>query len=108
MDKCLHAERRVSKDASIPVQRVRPADLPDGVMVALKADDGNRAAWLVLDGALWHWSFAGYEMALPIEEVGEAELITAPSIVVSLAAGYQPRIHRSARQSITANELSSR
>jgi hypothetical protein len=104
----LHAERRVSKDASRPVQRVRPTKLPDGVMVALKADDGNHTAWLVLDGTLRQWSFAGYKTVLPIEEGDETELITAPSIVVLLAAGYQPHIHRSARQSITANELSSR
>lgn len=96
IDRRLHAERTVSKRATVTAQRVRPADLPNGAMVATKADNEGRAAWLVLDGTLWHWSFTGYEAALSVEEVGEAELITAPSIVSVLAAGYQPHIHYSA------------
>jgi hypothetical protein len=52
---------------------------------------------LVQDGKLWRWSFAGYSLAMPVATVQEAELLTAPAIVATLAAGYRPRIHASAR-----------
>jgi hypothetical protein len=67
-------------------------------MITFKTDESARSAWLVQDGKLWRWSFAGYTMAMPIAvAVEEAQLITAPSIVATLAAGYRPRIHDSAR-----------
>jgi hypothetical protein len=66
-------------------------------MVSFKTDDSDQSAWLVQDGKLWRWSFAGYTMATPVAAVEEVELITAPSIVATLAAGYRPRIHDSVR-----------
>jgi hypothetical protein len=96
MDARLHAERLVSTRASIPSPRVHPAVLPNGVMVTFPTDERDRSAWLVQDGKLWRWSFAGYSMAIPVAAVEEAELITAPAIVATLAAGYHPRIHVSA------------
>jgi hypothetical protein len=65
-------------------------------MVTFPTDERDRSAWLVQDGKLWRWSFAGYSMAIPVAAVEEAELITAPAIVATLAAGYHPRIHVSA------------
>lgn len=96
MDSRLHAERLVSKDSRTPAPLVRPAVLPNGVMVSLKTDDGERAAWMVLDDTLRRWSFAGYGMALPMAAIEEAELITAPSIVAVLNAGYWLGLHCSA------------
>jgi hypothetical protein len=66
-------------------------------MVTFPTDESDRSAWLVQDGKLWRWSFAGYSLALPVATVKEAELRTAPAIVATLAAGYRPRIHASAR-----------
>ena len=96
MDIRLHAERMVSQGARAPIQRVHPADLPNGAMIALNPDHGDRTAWLVLDGTLRHWSFAGYGTVLPMAQVEEAELITAPSIVAVLRAGYRSGVHASA------------
>jgi hypothetical protein len=66
-------------------------------MVTFPTDESDHSAWLVQDGKLWRWSFAGYSLALPVAAVQEAELLTAPAIVATLAAGYRPRIHASAR-----------
>jgi hypothetical protein len=97
MDVRIHAERLVSTRARVSYPRVHPAALPNGAMVTLKTDESDRNAWLVQDGKLWRWSFAGYSVAMPVAAVEEAEIITAPSIVATLAAGYRPRIHESAR-----------
>lgn len=99
MDVRLHAERLASKDAGVSYQRVHPAGLPNGAMVTFNTHESARSAWLVQDGKLWRWSFAGYSMAMPVAAVEDAELITAPSIVATLAAGYRPRIHDSVRES---------
>jgi hypothetical protein len=66
-------------------------------MVSFPTAESARSVWLVQDGKLWRWSFAGYSMAMPVATVKEAELLTAPAIVATLAAGYRPRIHASAR-----------
>jgi hypothetical protein len=97
MDGRLQAERLVSTRASVSFPRVHPAELPNGAMVTFPTDESDRSAWLVQDGKLWRWSFAGYSLALPVAAVKEAELLTAPAIVATLAAGYRPRIHASAR-----------
>jgi hypothetical protein len=97
MDGRLHAERLVSTRARVSFPRVHPAELPNGAMVTFPTDESDHSAWLVQDGKLWRWSFAGYSLALPVAAVQEAELLTAPAIVATLAAGYRPRIHASAR-----------
>jgi hypothetical protein len=97
MDVRLHAERLVSTRASVSSPRVRPAELPNGAMVTFPTDESDRSAWLVQDGTLWRWSFAGYSMAMPVAAMKDAELLTAPAIVATLAAGYRPRIHASTR-----------
>jgi hypothetical protein len=63
-------------------------------MVTFPTDESARSVWLVQNGKLWRWSFAGYSLAMPVAAVTEAELLTAPAMV---AAGYRPRIHASAR-----------
>jgi hypothetical protein len=97
MDGRLHAERLVSTRASVSCPRVYPAELPNGAMVTFPTAESDRSVWLVQDGKLWRWSFAGYSMAMPVAAVQEVKLITAPAIVATLAAGYRPRIHASAR-----------
>jgi hypothetical protein len=66
-------------------------------MVTFPTAESDRSVWLVQDGKLWRWSFAGYSMAMPVAAVQDVKLITAPAIVATLAAGYRPRIHASAR-----------
>jgi len=90
IDRVLHAERldgRRKRTASVPFET-----LPDGAFVA--RDD---AAWLVLGDALLRWTPGGYaeRRARPR---GDATLLTPPSIVRVLRAGYVPLLHPSARR----------
>ena len=91
IDAVLHRERldRGGK-------RLHPLPMPleklcDGTMV--QAGEGS---YLVVDGKPLRWSFAGYRK--PDEPIGEAMLITPPSTLRALAAGFQPVLHPSARQ----------
>ena len=86
MDTVLHAERLDGK-----YKRLHPSPdaLPDGAMVA--AED---RAWLVLGGRFLPWSFEGFGAAAA--EPSGLKLLTPPSIVRALAAGYRPALHPSA------------
>ena len=91
MDTWLHAER---VDRRTRRQVRRPAvvgDLPDGAMVRY---DGGLA--LHCEGALLPWSFAGYGAPVQLGPRTRVELLTPPSIVAVLAAGYRPLVHPSA------------
>jgi hypothetical protein len=68
------------------------AELPEGVMISL---DGR--AWVVVDGALRAWTPAGYahHRALPAEGVS---VLTPPSMVAAMRAGWRPALHPSADQ----------
>jgi hypothetical protein len=65
-------------------------DLPDGAMVRL---DG--AAWLVLGGHILAWSHAGYTRRRS-RPLGLLDVLTPPSVVKVLSAGWAPRLHPSA------------
>jgi hypothetical protein len=92
MDRVLHGERRLSRASGSDNPVVRPADLPSGVMVALPRKGGDPSAWLVRDGALYPWSFTGYGQGRLAVDVIEAELLTPPSIVATIRAGYPVRL----------------
>ena len=89
IDRQLHAERRHG-----PWQpRTHLAELitlPDGAFIA---HDG--AAWLVSNDALLRWTPAGYTARRP-RASGMVTLLTPPSLVAVLAAGYTPMLHPSA------------
>ncbi|MCZ7658713.1 MAG: hypothetical protein M5U07_13080 [Xanthobacteraceae bacterium] len=87
MDAVLHAERR-----DRAARRARLADLPDGVFVTLPDD---AAAFALHGGTLWRWSPAGYAAARLARRATEAVVLTPPSIVAALAAGYAPHWHPS-------------
>jgi hypothetical protein len=82
MDAVLHAERLDGRGKR--THRMALADMPDGAMVAR---DG--AAWLVRGDALLPWSFGGYGGTVK-RPGGMADVLTPPSIVDSLRAGYVP------------------
>jgi hypothetical protein len=68
---------------------MRLEKLPDGAMVQAGGE-----SFLIVSGQPLRWSFAGYHrVEAPIEE---AMLITPPSTVRALAAGFQPMLHPSA------------
>jgi hypothetical protein len=75
--------------ASRPRLRGWAADLPNGAMIF---QDG--APHLVLNGPARRWSLRGY--GTPTAPLGGALLITPPSTVTVLRAGYQSQLHASA------------
>lgn len=86
IDARLHRER-----TSGAHRRAACAELPDGAMVSL---DGR--AWLVVAGGLRAWTHAGYtdRQPYPREPV---TVLTPPSIVDAIRAGWRPELHPSAR-----------
>jgi hypothetical protein len=91
MDIWLHAERVDRRTRQQITSFVTAGDLPDGAMVR---HDGTLA--LHCEGTLRPWSFDGYGPAVKISSGTEVELLTPPSIVAVLAAGYRPYVHPTA------------
>ncbi|MEO1329622.1 MAG: hypothetical protein AAFW46_08170 [Pseudomonadota bacterium] len=90
MDRTLHEERLMRRfgrrSKSKRSFEARLSSLPSGAMVALWG-----ASWLVADDYLLRWSHAGYVQAIrPLD--GMARVLTPPSIVGALRAGYRPLI----------------
>jgi hypothetical protein len=83
MDAILHEERL--KGTEKRTWRAGIATLPDATMIALKGQ-----AFALRGGAMAPWSFSGY--GVPERRIdGEADILTPPSIVAALIAGYRPR-----------------
>jgi hypothetical protein len=92
MDAALHAERVDPRRH----KRTTPSaagHLPDGAMVRL--DSGSGFA-LVLGGSLRPWSWQGYGGPETAPADRELEVLTPPSVLGALAAGYRPLLHPSA------------
>jgi hypothetical protein len=89
MDEVLHSERLDRHAKRLHPLPMPVRELPSGVMIA--ADDKS---YLIDNGEAWLWSFAGYSRFAAAPE--RAELLTPPSIVNALRAGYRPDIHVSA------------
>ncbi|HEX3672337.1 MAG TPA: hypothetical protein VHT92_11600 [Candidatus Cybelea sp.] len=89
MDLRLHAERLAGKRKRTYVADL--AALPDGAYVAL---DG--VPWLVWGERLYAWSDSGYTQRRSRPADATLEVLTPPSIVTVLAAGYRPGVHPSA------------
>jgi hypothetical protein len=90
MDAILHHERvdRARRQITRPV----PAGaLPDGVMIRVGGVMG-----LLIGGQLRPWSFQGYAAAAGPGGPGPVELLTPPSIVAAITAGYRPLVHPTA------------
>ncbi|HEY7144239.1 MAG TPA: hypothetical protein VH637_08330 [Streptosporangiaceae bacterium] len=90
LDVWLHAQRTDRTRRKL----TRPAlagDLPDGSMVR---HEGRLA--LCSGGTLRPWSFEGYGAPVRVGPGTSVELLTPPSIVAAIAAGYRPLVHPSA------------
>ena len=86
MDAVLHRERLDAKGG----KRQHPIDgqikdLPNGAMIASGED-----AYAVKEGVTYLWSWQGYTPSDP--PTGDARLLTPPSTVRALRAGYDPLI----------------
>jgi hypothetical protein len=90
MDAVLHRER-VGHLRRQLTHRSPPGELPDGVMIRAGGDAG---LWLA--GRLWPWSFGGYGAPARVSAPGAVEVLTPPSTVATIAAGYRPLVHPSA------------
>jgi hypothetical protein len=86
MDAALHAERLDGRGKRI--HRCSIADLPDATMIVIKD-----MAHAVRGDAILRWSSAGYTASHPRPISGVVDVLTPPSIVAVLAAGYRPRWH---------------
>jgi hypothetical protein len=91
MDQRLHGERIVRGTHRRRLHPTPWRDLPEGAFVAL---DGQPA--LVLDDAVVPWTTEGYGAARSRPKAGTADLITPPSSVAALRAGYEPQLDPSA------------
>jgi hypothetical protein len=101
IDAALHAERLAGRARRLHVLTAPAAELPDGAMIL--QDD---VPHLMLGGLARPWSLRGY--GAPVTPLDCARLITPPSTVAVLRAGYRPWIHASAscsRRSASANRL---
>jgi hypothetical protein len=94
IDARLHAERVDPGTRGHRLHDARPEDLPDGAFVL---EDG--APRLVLGDSLLAWTPAGYTRRAPRAPGGKAALVTPPSLVAVLRAGWDgvvPLLHPSA------------
>jgi hypothetical protein len=89
MDDVLHAERLDGKAKRL--HRAKVDALPDGAMIAIGAE-----AFAVRGKYLLPWTPSGYGPAQPRPRGIDADLLTPPSIVAVLKAGYAPLWHPSA------------
>lgn len=82
MDAVLHAERCGGTPLHAHV-----TELPDGVFVAHEGQ-----AHLIFRQQAYRWSFAGYAAAPSPEVVGPCRVLTPPSTVAAIRAGFVPGI----------------
>jgi hypothetical protein len=93
MDAVLHAERVDSRTRRQQTRPARVGGLPDGAMVRHEGVIG-----LLTAGRVLPWSFAGYlDDPIPVGPDTTVELLTPPSSVAAMTAGYRPMLHPSAR-----------
>jgi hypothetical protein len=89
IDAVLHRERLDHGQKRLHPLPMLVKDLPDGAMVQARDE-----SYLVVRGKALLWSAAGYVEAL--DSIDEAMLLTPPSTLRALRAGYRPALHPSA------------
>jgi hypothetical protein len=91
MDAVLHRERLDRGKKRLHPLPVPLAELPDGAMVQAGVE-----SFLVLQGRALLWSMAGYRRA--DNAIRDAMLLTPPSTLRAMSAGYRPVLHESAEE----------
>lgn len=89
MDTVLHGERTTSAHQTPTISQV--AALPDGAVIAV-----DSRPFAVRNGKLLPWSFDFYGAPVVLPENKRLALLTPPSMVNVLRAGYRPVWHESA------------
>jgi hypothetical protein len=92
IDQQLHVER-VADDRSKRTFRANLANLPNGVFVRLSASGGK--AYLVWEKYLFAWTAGGYTARRARPKNADVLVLTPPSTVAALRAGYVPCLHPS-------------
>lgn len=87
IDGTLHRERLIDRTGRRRMHAARWGELPDGAFVL----HGGVPA-VVVGGALVSWTASGYGARVRRPRRGEAKLLTPPSTVAVLAAGYPVQI----------------
>jgi hypothetical protein len=90
IDAVLHRERLEGSGKRLHTLPMRLRELPDGVMVQARDQ-----SFLIARGRALMWSPAGYRE--PEGAIEDAMLLTPPSTLRALSAGYRPILHQSAR-----------
>jgi hypothetical protein len=89
MDEVLHSERLDGRGKRMHRRAIE--ELPDGAFIAL-----DNEPFAVRGGALLRWTPDGYSIRKPRPRNVTVDVLTPPSIVAVLLAGYQARWHQSA------------
>jgi hypothetical protein len=91
-DRRLHGERHASSRKPLPpISKADIAKLPNGAMIA----SGDKA-YAVRGDKLLPWSFQGYGAPISPVAITDPKLLTPPTTVEILRAGYRPVWHASA------------
>lgn len=90
VDAVLHHERLDVGQKRLHALPTPLAELPDGAMV-----QRGDASYLIAQGRALAWSPAGYRAA-DITTLRDAMLLTPPSTLRAISAGYRPMLHPSA------------
>lgn len=93
MNRQLHGERVVRGTHARRLHAMPWRDLPDGVFVRTT----GRGAAVVVGDHLTAWTTAGYGTRLARPRSGEADVLTPPSSVAALRAGYAVQLDAGAR-----------
>jgi hypothetical protein len=88
IDAVLHGERLERGKKRLHPVPLPVKQLPDGAMLQRSED-----SFLILQGTALQWSMAGYREA--VDALDDALLLTPPSTLRALSAGYQPVLHPS-------------
>ena len=91
IDAVLHRERLERGKKRLHPLPMPVAQLPDGAMV-----QQGEESFLIVQGRALRWSMAGYHEATAA--LDDAMLLTPPSTLRALGAGYRPVLHPSASE----------
>jgi hypothetical protein len=95
IDIVLHRERLERGKKRLNALPMPLQQLPDGAMV-----QAGTESYLITQGAALLWSPGGYRR--PQNALTEAMLLTPPSTLRALSAGYRPALHKSAVELLVA------
>jgi hypothetical protein len=93
IDERLHAERLGPRRSKRTFEESLD-DLPDAVFVQLH--DSGEQPWLVQGSRLLAWSPGGYQQQRRRPRSRNVTVLTPPSTVAAIRAGYAPEVHASA------------